>query len=124
MKWIASLIILSLLVTSLKLLPAVNAFSGLVLQSEVKSSCCSSKTACETKSDLNVESPADSSDHEDEKDCCTDGDCHCLCCLHVVYCKNIEFDSFSEDTFDESQYNWKFDYFKDFNYSIFHPPLV
>lgn len=124
MKWIASLIILSLLVTSLKLLPAAHALADLVFETETKHSCCSStQSACDV-ADLNLNKSADPSHDTDTKDCCTDGDCHCLCCLHVVYCKSIELHSFVADNFDQSQYNWKFNYFKDFSFSIFHPPLV
>ena len=124
MKWIASLIILSLLVASLKLLPAAHALADLVFETEAKHSCCSSaKSACDT-ADLDLNKSADPSNDTDTKDCCNGGDCHCLCCLHVVYYKSIELHSFIADHFDQSQYNWKFNYFKDFKFSIFHPPLV
>ncbi len=125
MKSIASLIILSLLITSLKLVPAVQAMADMAFQTEANHSCCSSaKSACDTKADLSIEKSSESSHDTDKKDCCSDGDCHCLCCLHVVYCKSMGLESLTDDIFDESQYNWKFDYFKDFNFSIFHPPLV
>lgn len=88
-----------------------------LLGQDISMSCCSSKS--------DVSCDMDNQSEEQEKDdCCQGDDCQCACCLHLVYFKQF-IDGFAQTEFQyTSPHSWKFNYSKEFELNVFHPPLV
>lgn len=103
----------------MKLSGAMHSVSQLINETTETAHCCST---------MNDEKTCDSADKKDssdhEKGCCEDGNCHCICCLHVVYFTSIEGAFAQNQIIEEVVHYWNFNYYKEFQDAIFHPPLV
>ena len=118
MKLFAGILLMAILLTSLKLSPALNSAQMAFGSQTEASHCCSSRATDNTDCDKNT------TDNDHDNSCCEDGSCHCLCCLHVVYFKENVWAFAPKLEIEFSEHYWNFQYFKDFQYSIFHPPLA
>ncbi len=104
MKWSAILLVLNLLST-------VIPFDMLTFSSD----CCAEKTElCDVNSDA-----------DQDKDCCEDGNCQCLCC-HISSFIVLKDGAFAQNSnvFFETNFTYQFLYSHDTYESLLRPPLV
>lgn len=80
-------------------------------------------SSCHAQNQDDSEESSCTDDHEDKNDCCQDN-CPCTCCIHIVFYKSFIQQVAYSDSFSNVSHTWKFNYFKDYNHAVFHPPLV
>lgn len=115
---ITHILILTIFFSTIQLGKAMVSIQETLLGQETTMSCCSSK------SDLTCSADDESENEQEKDDCCKGDDCQCACCLHLVYFKQY-FDNFAQTEFlYTSPHSWKFNYSKEFELSVFHPPLI
>lgn len=121
MKLFTSLLLIIFAFNALKLDAAFDSLINISTHQESASSCCKNSGDKELCKLENINEDSEKSEH---KGCCDDNDCHCPCCFHVVF-YNSDYFVFTQNlNYLFLNHTFSFQYIKDFQYSIFHPPLV